>query len=63
MLKFSMLESFKILIGRNEKGNINLLDLAKKDDIWLHLKDAPSASRHHKNEQEQSARRRARDGC
>ena len=34
---------FKILVGRNEKGNINLLDLAKKDDIWLHLKDAPSA--------------------
>ena len=34
---------FKILVGRNEKGNINLLDLAKKDDIWLHLKDSPSA--------------------
>jgi putative fibronectin/fibrinogen-binding protein len=34
---------FKILVGRNEKGNINLLDLAKKDDIWLHLKDTPSA--------------------
>ena len=34
---------FKILVGRNEKGNINLLDLAKKDDIWLHLKDVPSA--------------------
>ena len=41
--EFFYVREFKILVGRNEKGNMNLLDLAKKDDIWLHLKDAPSA--------------------
>ena len=36
------LEGYKILVGKNEKGNIALLKEAKKSDIWLHLKDMPS---------------------
>ena len=37
------INDYKILVGRNEKGNVNLLKNAKKDDIWLHLKDIASA--------------------
>lgn len=37
------LEGYKIMLGRNEKGNIQLLKEAKKRDIWMHLKDIPSA--------------------
>ena len=29
-------------LGKNEKGNIKLLESAKAKDIWLHLKDRPS---------------------
>lgn len=36
------LEGYKIMLGKNEKGNIALLKEAKKSDIWLHLKDIPS---------------------
>lgn len=37
------LDDFKIMVGKNEKGNVDLLKLAKKNDIWLHVKDIPSA--------------------
>lgn len=37
------ISDYKILVGRNEKGNIALLKSAKKDDVWLHLKDIASA--------------------
>ncbi|ACZ13264.1 NFACT family protein [Sulfurospirillum deleyianum] len=37
------LEGYRILLGKNEKGNIALLQEAKKSDIWLHVKDMPSA--------------------
>lgn len=37
------LNEFKISVGTNEKGNINLLKNSKKDDFWFHLKDIPSA--------------------
>lgn len=37
------INEYKILVGRNEKGNLNLLKNAKKDDIWLHLKDIASS--------------------
>jgi len=37
------MEGFKIMLGKNEKGNIELLKEAKKRDIWLHIKDIPSA--------------------
>lgn len=33
---------FKICVGKNEKGNVALLKNAKKDDVWLHVKDYPS---------------------
>jgi predicted ribosome quality control (RQC) complex YloA/Tae2 family protein len=33
---------YKISLGKNEKGNIELLKSAKRSDIWLHLKDMPS---------------------
>ena len=36
-------DDFKIMVGKNRKGNIALLKLAKKNDIWLHVKDIPSA--------------------
>ncbi|WP_139452583.1 NFACT RNA binding domain-containing protein [Campylobacter armoricus] len=36
-------DEFKISVGRNEKANEYLLKVAKKDDIWLHVKDYPSA--------------------
>jgi predicted ribosome quality control (RQC) complex YloA/Tae2 family protein len=37
------LEGYRILLGKNEKGNITLLQEAKKNDIWLHVKDMPSS--------------------
>lgn len=37
------INDYKILVGRSEKGNAVLLKNAKKDDIWLHLKDIASA--------------------
>ncbi len=36
-------EGYKIRLGKNEKGNIELLKSAKMSDIWMHLKDIPSA--------------------
>ncbi len=36
------IEGVKISLGKNEKGNITLLKMAKQSDIWLHLKDMPS---------------------
>ena len=37
------IEGFKVMLGKNEKGNTELLKEAKKRDIWLHLKDIPSS--------------------
>ena len=37
------LEGYRILLGKSEKGNIALLQDAKKSDIWLHVKDMPSS--------------------
>ncbi|WP_428738560.1 NFACT family protein [Sulfurimonas sp.] len=36
------IEGYKVQLGKNEKGNIKLLEAAKARDIWLHLKDRPS---------------------
>ncbi len=36
------IEGYKVQLGKNEKGNIELLQSAKARDIWLHLKDRPS---------------------
>ncbi len=37
------IEGFKVMLGKNEKGNEELLKEAKKRDIWLHIKDMPSS--------------------
>lgn len=36
------IEGYKVMLGKNEKGNIELLEQARARDIWLHLKDRPS---------------------
>jgi predicted ribosome quality control (RQC) complex YloA/Tae2 family protein len=37
------IEGVKVSLGKSEKGNIELLHNAKARDIWMHLKDRPSA--------------------
>ncbi|MCK9492210.1 MAG: NFACT RNA binding domain-containing protein [Sulfurimonas sp.] len=37
------IEGYKVQLGKNEKGNIELLKSAKAKDIWIHMKDRPSA--------------------
>lgn len=36
------IEGYKVQLGKNEKGNVKLLESAKARDVWLHLKDRPS---------------------
>ncbi len=36
------IEGYKVQLGKNEKGNVKILESAKARDIWLHLKDRPS---------------------
>lgn len=36
------IEGYKVQLGKNEKGNIHLLQNAKARDIWMHIKDRPS---------------------
>ncbi len=36
------IEGYKVLLGKNERGNIELLEKARARDIWLHLKGRPS---------------------
>ena len=38
-----LIDGFAIYVGKNKKGNIELLKKAKASDVWLHLKDLPSA--------------------
>lgn len=37
------IEGHKVSLGKSEKGNIQLLQNSRARDIWLHLKDRPSA--------------------
>ena len=37
------IDGYKVMLGKSEKGNIELLQRAKAKDLWLHLKDRPSA--------------------
>ena len=37
------IEGYKVQLGKNEKGNIELLQNARARDIWVHMKDRPSA--------------------
>jgi predicted ribosome quality control (RQC) complex YloA/Tae2 family protein len=42
--RFASAEGFEILIGKNNRQNEYLtMHMAKKEDIWLHAKDAPGA--------------------
>lgn len=36
-------EGYKVQLGKSEKGNIELLKNARAKDIWLHMKERPSA--------------------
>ena len=37
------IEGYKVQLGKNEKGNVELLKNARAKDIWIHMKDRPSA--------------------
>ncbi len=37
------IEGFKVQLGKNEKGNVEVLKNARARDIWVHMKDRPSA--------------------
>ncbi|MDY0122725.1 NFACT family protein [Sulfurimonas sp.] len=36
-------DGYKVSLGKSEKGNIELLQKARAKDIWLHMKERPSA--------------------
>jgi len=36
------IEGYKVQLGKNEKGNVEVLKNARAKDVWLHLKDQPS---------------------
>jgi len=36
-------EGYKVQLGKNEKGNVEVLKNAKAKDIWIHMKERPSA--------------------
>ena len=38
-----LIEGYKVSLGKNEKGNIEILQNARAKDIWVHMKDRPSA--------------------
>lgn len=37
------IQGFKLSIGRNERENLLLLQAARADDMWLHVRDVPSS--------------------
>ena len=37
------IEGYKAQLGKNEKGNIEVLKNARAKDVWIHMKDRPSA--------------------
>ena len=37
-----LIEGYKVQLGKNENGNIQLLQNARAKDVWLHLKERPS---------------------
>ena len=37
------IEGYKVLVGRSSKENIALLESAKANDIWMHVKDMPGS--------------------
>jgi predicted ribosome quality control (RQC) complex YloA/Tae2 family protein len=37
------IEDYKVLVGRNSNENQKLLEMAKANDIWMHIRDVPSS--------------------
>ena len=37
------IDDYKILVGKNEKGNNKLLKSANANDLWMHIKNVPGA--------------------
>jgi predicted ribosome quality control (RQC) complex YloA/Tae2 family protein len=37
------IDDYKVLVGKNEKGNVKLLKNSNANDLWLHIKDVPGA--------------------
>ena len=37
------IDDYKVLVGRNSNENQKLLQLAKANDIWMHIRDIPSS--------------------
>jgi predicted ribosome quality control (RQC) complex YloA/Tae2 family protein len=37
------IEDYKVLVGRNSSENQKLLEIAKANDIWMHIRDIPSS--------------------
>lgn len=38
-----LIEGYKVMLGKNEKGNVAVLQDARAKDIWIHMKDRPSS--------------------
>ena len=36
-------EDYKVLVGRNSNENQKLLEIAKANDLWMHIRDVPSS--------------------
>lgn len=36
------IEGYKVMLGKNERGNIQLLQNARARDLWFHMKERPS---------------------
>ncbi|MBL4730173.1 MAG: NFACT family protein [Sulfurimonas sp.] len=41
-IEIFLIEGYKVSLGKNEKGNVEVLQNAKARDLWIHLKDRPS---------------------
>jgi predicted ribosome quality control (RQC) complex YloA/Tae2 family protein len=37
------IEDYKVLVGRNSNENQKLLQIAKANDVWMHIRDIPSS--------------------
>ena len=37
------IEGYKVLVGRNSNENQKLLQIAKANDLWMHIRDVPSS--------------------
>ncbi|HIQ50941.1 MAG TPA: DUF814 domain-containing protein, partial [Nautiliaceae bacterium] len=37
------IDGYKVLVGKNEKGNIKLLKTSNANDLWLHIKNYPGS--------------------